>query len=304
MQHINLQSCNPTQLSLCKSLTYPSYHPVLVAGAEGHEQVVAVVAVEGEKEGVPVGLILAALDEEKSVATIQSLAVSKTHRQQGIATALLSALEEQLRRQKAKSIHAVYTTAMESHPILSKLQQKQGWPEPKPRNYFCRGSVQHVHDNAAWMKRIRCPSRFELFSWEDLSGSERESIEADVLQGVVPKDLSPFQEEETLEPMTSVGIRADGRVVGWQTNHSLPGEPGVLRYSYTYAYPEFQKTGRAFILIKEAIKRNMDHKLDEFPRFVSSVAYHREPMLRFYERHLTPVSEKSYSSYGVSKVLS
>jgi GNAT superfamily N-acetyltransferase len=305
MPYHDLNSCEDYFFTACKSLTYPSHQDILKAGLAGHTQVAGVVATEvSENVEIPTGLILCTISEDGRSSEILSVSVSKPFRNQKIATTLFTHLEETLRARGVQEISAVYTTSMTSHPILEKMLRKQDWPDPEPRNFFCRGDVRHVHDNASWMKRIKCPSRFELFSWKDLSSKERGIIKEDIKKDIVPADLSPFQEEETIEPYTSVGIRMQGRVVGWQTNHPVQSEPGVLRYSYTFAYPEFQRTGRAFILIKEAIQRNMKFRIEQFPRFVSSVAYRREPMLRFYERHLTPVSEKSYSSYGVSKKLS
>lgn len=277
---------------------------MLKAGVENHPQVLGGVArtVVDDREK-PVGLVVASIEDDRQNVSVHSVAVDSKLRGQGIASELLERLEEAAREAKIPRLQAVYTSAMESHSILEKLLAKREWASPQPRNYFCRGDVRHVHENAAWIRRIKCPKRFEVFDWSELTDEERSEIEKDIDSGTVPEDLSPFQEEETLNHATSVGIRSDGKVVGWQTNHSLLREPGVIRYSYTYAYPEFQRTGRAFILIKEAIQRNMERCLEEFPRFVSSVAYHRAPMLRFYERHLTPVSETAYSSYGVVKEL-
>ena len=254
------------------------------------------------------GLIGVALAQrrEPSVpeAVCLSVYVKAPFRRQGVAAMLLAALQERVAKDGIREISATFTSVLPSFEALSPLLKNCGWSAPVPRILFCRGSVEHVYKNAEWLSRIVTPESMSVFPWHELSDRERRQIEDDIVGGIVPIELSPFYEEKTLDSMTSVGLRVGSRVVGWQVNHPLEGEPDVMRYSRTYVYPEYQRTGRSLILIREAIVRNARPEvLERYPRFLSDVAYERREMVRFYQRHLIPLSEQHYSSFGSRKPL-
>lgn len=281
-----------------QTLTFPKFRSLLTTEPSETELVMAA-RLHGELVGLS---ILTNLDTDEG--TLQSIAVVPKHRRSGIAGQLLSASEARALAKGCRVLTTTYTSALASTAVLNQLLGSGGWELPTPRILFCRGSVQHVHETAPWMKRIKVPKGFSIFEWKTLSSAERGEIESAVAAGEAPIELSPFYDENLIDESTSVGLRHGDRVIGWQINHSMPAEPGVMRYSRTYVYPEYQRMGRALVLIKEAIERNAAPEvLARYPRFVSDVAYERQDMVRFYERHLIPVSEKNYSSYGSKKLL-
>jgi GNAT superfamily N-acetyltransferase len=283
-------------------LTFPSFAHCLSQNSNQDKETFGLVCMQAE---TPKALLLAKLNQDLRVAEILSLFVTPDERRKGIGARLLQLFEEEARNQGVERLSTTYTSSSPMHGALPGLFQKVAWNEPTPRILFCRGNCQYMISNAKWLERIPTPKEFEVFSWGELTGEERQVIEADIVEGIVPFELSPFYDESHIEPRNSVGLRKGGKVIGWQVNHSLAAEPGVLRFSRTFVYPEFQRTGRALILIREAIRRHdSPDMLRDFPSYLSDVAFERPDMVRIYERYLIPLSEKSYRSFGIEKVLS
>ena len=303
IEFVSASELPDTSFSSIANLTFPSHHLVLKQGLEGAPDVFAVVAQSGNEI---IGLVLCTLEENTSgqlEADLLSIAIAAKYRGQGIAGKLLENLESRLKGSGVVKLQTTFTSASSAYQQLVRILASRGWDELTPRILFNRGSVQRVFDEAPWLDRIVCPEEFEVFDWGELTVSERARLEAGIEGGDIPIELSPFYREDILELANSVGVRFEGRVIGWQVNHPVDGEPGVLRYSRTFVYPEFQRTGRGIILIKESILRHVDRILDKYPNFLSDVAYERPAMVRFYKRHLIPYGQKSYSSFRSQKVI-
>lgn len=294
----SLSGSNEIDFRTVNALTFPKFRSLL-SGQLTDAEIVMIALLDGQI--VALSILTGCNTEE---ATLQSISVIPEWRRLGIAGRLLAASEDMAKARGVRALVATYTSALSSTEAVKRLLITSGWDTPQPRILFCRGDVQHVHDTAPWMQRIKVPKGFSIFEWSALSTNERQELESAIERGDAPVELSPFYDEDLIDFATSVGMRHGDRIVGWQINHAMPREPGVLRYSRTFVYQEYQRMGRALVLIKEAIVRNAEADvLAKYPRFVSDVAYERPEMVRFYERHLIPVSEKHYSSFGSRKLL-
>lgn len=80
-----------------------------------------------------VGALLCGFDGRR--ATIYHMAVAKSYRKLGIASALLSQLEQQL---KARNIRKARLLAFKSNQVATEFWQKAGWQLQKELNYFSK----------------------------------------------------------------------------------------------------------------------------------------------------------------------
>jgi hypothetical protein len=92
------------------------------------------------------------------------------------------------------------------------------------------------------MERRPLPSEYELFPWVELRPEER----ADILTRQraaewYPETLSPFPEEERIEPVSSLGLRFHGQVVGWCITHRM--KPDTIRFFRLFIRRDLQPMG-------------------------------------------------------------
>jgi GNAT superfamily N-acetyltransferase len=288
-------------LSLYTPLIFPSHLDKLKSSFLESSEFLSFVA---EDKGAVIGLALAEYCSAKNSATLHSIMVPQKHRRKGIASALLVELSRHLALQGCHTIEASYTSRLKAKESFEALLRSNGWSSPWKRILFCRGIIKRIEAEAAWVKRARKTSKgFSMFSWSELSSEERSDLQAGIDSGDIPFELSPFYKEDLIQWETSVGLRYHDRVVGWQVNHTVPELPATIRYSRTFVEERFQRLGRAITLMSESVYRHCEHVESDFPYFLSDVAYQREAMVRFYERHLCPHSESVYSSFGAKKQL-
>ncbi|MCB0322489.1 MAG: GNAT family N-acetyltransferase [Bdellovibrionales bacterium] len=282
------------------AFTFPAYRHLVQAALSDSAQAVGLVAFSGD---IPMGLLLA--EQTQSHCSLRSVYVPPASRRQGIGSRLLERWEETSVRLGITCLETSYTSSLPAVAAFEALLRRAQWEEPTERYLFVRGIVKKVWENAEFIKRLdRIAPGFSTFSWQELTADERSELESRIAAGGAPDNLSPFYDEEHIEPISSTGLRYGSRIVGWQINHWLPNEPGVLRYTRTYVEPKHQRLGRAIMMLRDAIRRHYNSALlDQYPYFVCDVAREMSAMQQFYQKHLIPYAEKSYRSYYCSKEL-
>jgi GNAT superfamily N-acetyltransferase len=278
-------------------LTFPKFRPLLLAGDE--ERAIAVGATH---VGQPVGLALAQAGDGQREAVLLSVAVLPGYRRLGIATALLQSLEEELHKRGCLRIRGVYLGDLPSAAAVDRLLRKRGWQSPLLRMVVCRSDVPNF-TKAPWMWSLHLPADYTFFSWHTLSGEERSWLLTQENQGLAyGTELSPFVEEDQLEPVNSVGLRYRGEIVGWQVTHRPL--PDTIRYSRLFMRRDLCRLGRGIAVLAESIRRHCKSALaQEAPKGVFDIRVDNQSMLRFLERRLQPYLISSTLSYGVSKAL-
>ncbi len=296
-----LTQADKAELPHLSTLIFPSHRDTLIESLQETADSFSFVA---EIDDTVVGLALVERGEQADSATLHSVFVQKPYRRRGIAQALLERVSRSLVEQGCAFLEASYTSRLKTRETLEALLSNDGWSSPWKRILFCRGDILRIQSEASWVKRAQRTSRgFSIFPWAELSQEDRVELEAGIEAGSIPFELSPFYKEELIQWETSVGLRYHDRVVGWQVNHLIPELPATIRYSRTFVEERFQRMGRAITLMSESVRRHCELVQSEYPHFLSDVAYQREAMVRFYERHLCPHSESVYSSFGIKKQL-
>jgi GNAT superfamily N-acetyltransferase len=247
------------------------------------------VAVGAAFWGEPAGLALAQYDSASRQAQLLDFFVAPHCRRAGIGTALLEQLETALGERACERLHLIYKTD-EHTPALERVLQKRGWepPHTDARLFWLDNSI----SEAPWL-RYPLPPQYAFFPWLELTEAERLELEGRLQDPAwCPPGLSPFiLSEGALHPETSVGLRHQGKVVGWVITRLL--EPGLVLYDIFFVSPELQRIGRGIMLLGESIRRCCQYAQQH-----NSALWHGQGvwrvsptnifMLKFVERRMRP----------------
>jgi hypothetical protein len=143
---------------------------------------------------------------------------------------------------------------------------------------------------APWMEHRALPPEFSLFPWVELSSEERASIiESQSRNPWFSEQLTPFFQEHLIEPVSSLGLRYQGQIVGWCI--SLRVAVDTIQYVRLFVREDLQPLGRAISLLANSIYR---HENTEVNKAKFDVAMHNSKMLRFVQRRMMPYLKYSY----------
>lgn len=230
--------------------------------------------------GQPAGLVLASTNPHGRVAEVLSLFVASNQRGQGLGTKLLEALEQRLQARHFEEIQARFKAGKPSAPAMERVLAKRGWKIQPGVLAFEARAAEIL--SAPWSVPI--PEGWELFPWGELRNRERWSLlREDPDASWRQMGLHPFRDEESLREETSLGLRANGELIGWMITHQA--SETTIRYSALYVREKYQKTGRGIFLIKESLRRQVELGI---PYCSCLVSPKNEPMKRFMERRLAP----------------
>lgn len=262
-----------------QAFTFPQVRPQLKAlKPEG-----ATVAVGASDSDQPIGLALAEILPDSKSAEVHSIFVARTHRRKGIGTALLTRLEEDLFLRGCTSAKLIYTIGQPATLALESLLQKRNWTPPQPWAIVCKATTDRIA-NAPWMQKSSLPASYTFFPWAEITSEERVAIEQQQeAEQWIPPHLIPFNHEENLEPLNSLGLRYQGQVVGWLITHRIA--PDTIRYSCSFIRQDLQKMGRIVPLYVNAIQRQVKAKI---PRGVWDVPLVHPSMVRFVKKYMGP----------------
>jgi GNAT superfamily N-acetyltransferase len=247
-------NCLPSGLEqlVYYTMTFPRFCSLLKALAEDP----SMVAVEARHEEEVVGLALARTSSNGHSAQVLSIYIKKEHRNIGVGSSLLTCLEEALAESSCQCIDLSYREDLPAAGALEAVLARNRWATPEVDLVMVKGTDEagQAIIESEWMKKKRTlPPGYEIFLWSELTAEEREAIVQRQAAGPwYPEELSPFREEEIMEPINSLGLRYQGEVVGWMVNHRIG--PETIRYTPLFVSQEARSVSAAFMLITEAIR--------------------------------------------------
>jgi ribosomal protein S18 acetylase RimI-like enzyme len=224
-----------------------------------------------------VGLLIVELLENR--AEVISLFVAPDYRQMGIASQLLQHIETGLRRLNCPQMVIMYPVSELTAQGLEPILQQQGWQSPKMEFLITKTTIEALKQ-ADWVYQYPLPEKFTVFPWIELTQAEHDRI---CQRHTFPESLNPFSPDPRLEPINSLGLRYQDEIIGWTINHRVA--PDTIRYSTMFVEPKFQRMGRGFSLLTEAIKRQIDSGI---PYLTTAVASDNLAMLQCADRHYRP----------------
>ena len=284
-------------------LTFPAYRPFLHRLADD----ASVVAIGASRFGRPVGLALAQVHTYPagSMAQLLSLSVREGYRRAGFGNDLLSALERQLQDRACQWVETTYLTDGPQMEGFERLLARRGWEPPTCRFVVHRATAATM-ESAPWLARHRLRPGYEAFPWRDLTPEDRRAIlDRQSRQQWYEESLSPFFEEASMEHMNSLGLRHEGRVIGWIITHRT--SPNTIRYTRLHLDYDPRFRGCSPALLAASINLHLAYVnlrgLRDRLEAVWAINPTNAPMMRFAERRLKPYLRSSAESRGTFKRL-
>lgn len=262
---VTITELTPEVGDLLGSMTFPAYrHLLRLAPAPRHtdmggQPVIQPVALAAWTGAKPVGLVLAETPIDRTGDNagpeILSLFVLPDWRKGQIATALVAALEQRLAALGFDRVTAVWMTGRPGIEAVERIFVKLGWAAPITRTITVKFTPEEA-TRTPWFRRVRLPEgRFEIFDWSALRDEERAEIRrSHEREPWIAKGLEPWKHDAYgFDPISSVGLRYDGTVVGWVINHRI--SETCVRFTCSFMRQDLSRRGRILPLYTESIQR-------------------------------------------------
>jgi GNAT superfamily N-acetyltransferase len=305
---IEFRSPSAADAARLQGLTFPAYrHMLSLQPTHRHpglvEQIlVQPVAVVAWVENEPVGLALAEVPVENAEAAPEmlSLYVAPPVRGQGIATRLVEALEQEVAARGFGRLTTVYMTGKPGSAAVERILASRGWDPPQTRSVTTRFTLDEA-ERTPWFGRVQPDSKdFEIFSWTGLTAEERAELRRSHESSPwIAEGLEPWRHESYgFEPVSSVGARYRGTVVGWVINHVVDAR--TVRFTCSFMRSDLSRRGRILPLYTESLRRLRQTPYDT-AMFITPMVF--KEMVEFVRRRCAPWGSFFGETRGAAKIL-
>lgn len=260
------------------------------------------IAVDAVNEGQLTGAAVAEIRPGNETAELISLLVSPAHRRREVAAHLVSAVEKALLDRGCETLEAQYRSDWPGLMAIERLLKKQGWETPRDQALVYKVTTQKLSDSP-WLKEHEnyvLPAGFEIFPWIEVTRGEQEGMIRDqAREPWFPAEVTPFQEQDKLEPLNSLGLRHEGKVIGWMVTHRTA--PDTIQYTSLFVRPEFGRLGLGRALHTKAMKLQF---ASDVPNMIWMVDVQNKGMLKFVDRILTERTTLTHLRYAYKRLSS
>jgi len=293
------------------AMTFPVYRHLLSMTVQprhpeqGDASLVQPIAIGAWSGQAAMGMVLGALPidtpaHRQRFPEVLSVYTRPDARRRGIATALLAALEEALRRDGFDKVTAVYMTGKPSVEAVERLLARQDWSAPVTRTVTVRFTVEQALATP-WIDKAKFPpGKFEIFPWAELPQEDREEIYRSNQEARwISPGLEPWTYDHYgFDTVSSLGLRYKGEVVGWMINHRL--SPDTVRITCAFMGRGLGRRARLVPLISASIERLWGTECSNCT-FVTPVRF--KAMVQFIRRRCVPWAGFVGESRGSEKRL-
>lgn len=198
----------------------------------------------------PIGIALATFRPSIGHALLLELYVDPQYRHQEIGTQLVMKLEERLSLKNCHLVSCLYQSEMATTVYIEKIFSKLGWREGFPALVRCHFQALEFHP--PWLHRsYKLPKKVKIFPWKKLTVKEKERLEKELENELIPPSMSPFLRQNEMEPINSLGLKKNGEVIGWMIVHRA--SENTLQYSALYIKPLYHFLGYSVKLLAASI---------------------------------------------------
>jgi GNAT superfamily N-acetyltransferase len=289
-------------------MTFPAYRHLLAMKpaprlpSEPEQRLVQPLALAARTPEGPVALVIAELPmhRESGPPELLSLFVAPGHRGKGIGTALVEEMEQALEVRHADSVDAVYTTGKPSIAAVERIFEKRAWDPPTLRSLLVKFTIPEALSTPWYGRMGLLPGGAEIFSWSDLTPAERARLhETNARAPWIPMSLQPWRHDSLgFDPVSSVGLRYRGDVVGWVINHQI--DPRTVRFTCSFMRKDLAGRARILPLYSESLRR-LSEAGCEFGTLITPTVY--PGMVEFVRRHCAPYVSFTGETRGTHKPL-
>lgn len=263
MSDVRMQPLTVDMAPAFAGMTFPAYrHLLRMEPAPRHlddteQATVQPVAVAATLDAEAVGLALGEVpvNDPTRHPELLSLFVRSDCRGRGLGRQLLGAFEDHLRDTGHAVVDAVYMTGRPTTEVIEHLFAARGWGKPVTRTITVRFTPEEAA-RTPWFQRVRLsPDEFEIFPWTDLTPDERDRARTSHdTTAWIAKGLEFWKHDYYgFDPISSLGLRYRGDLVGWVINHRISAD--CVRFTCSYMRQDLSRRGRILPLYTESITR-------------------------------------------------
>lgn len=240
-----------------------------------------------DEGGHPVGIALAASIDHLHMVDVLHLFVDAAHRGRHIGRQLLTALQAAAKAGGGKLMTLTYAGQTAEAVALEKVLAANAWNPGQP--FILRCQFDGFAFDPPWIhKKSRYPAACEVVPLCQLAPDEKQELRRRERNGEFPSLISPFIEEERIEPLNSLALKHRDRVVAWVVTHRLA--PDTIRYTALYAerWLHFQGYGVQLLIDSIWLQKQSSVKWAVFELPLRQVS---NSWTRFVKRRLVPYAD-------------
>jgi GNAT superfamily N-acetyltransferase len=235
-----------------------------------------------------------------SISGISLLQVDLEYRNKGIGTALLRKMEKESRKRACEKMTIGFKKVEQEFETAKRLLAKCGWEPPEIHGYSSWTTIERFFRDLEWVNQeteLSCHDY--IFPWTELTEEEREGLmEEEGPDSWKVEGTSPFFFEGKFEENTSLGLRVDGKIVGWLINHLIA--PDTILYGSYFVRKKYRGFGNTIGLLLESVKRQREA---EIPRLTWYVQAKDKEIKKLYQELVGPCITSEDECWQSSKVL-
>ncbi len=253
-----------------------------------HDSQKSIIAIAATYQAEPVGIVLASCGSVPATVEVHHLYVLPEHRNKQLGRQLLGSLQTAAESAGGRYFFLVYPSGEPTTPAIEKVLAAIGWKGKRP--FMVRCHFEMLTFDVPWVHTPYCYTpEFEEFPWAELTATERQDLLKRQHQGFFKGAISPFKDEATIEPLNSLGLRHQGRVVGCMITHRL--DPDTIRYTALYIEPGLPAHKLGPKLVFNAVRLHM-HAPTTWSLLEMPLLQVRTSWARFIENRLVPYAYK------------
>jgi len=277
----------PNAAKLFESIVPPALHCCLQGKDPNDISETSIISIGAVYQGQPVGIAIASLYRHLHQVKLHHISVLPEHRNQHLARQMLEKLQITAKSEGGRYFIFDYKLEDPSTPALEKVLAACDWKPAKPFLIECL--YNSFTFDPPWIHTpYKLPTSMEEFLWSDLTKEERLQILHDERRGVIPLPVLPFRKEHLIEPLNSLGLRHEGRVIGWIITHRT--SPDKIVYQALYIERSFHFLGPGVKLLIDSML--IQKKLPiQWAAFMLPLIQVHPAWIQFINRRLIPYAD-------------
>lgn len=284
---LRFEPLRPELAAAFGAMTFPAYrHLLSLEKAPRHAglQPVTPLAISAWIGDEPAGLALAEIPDDATEGEALSLFVRQGLRGYGVGTELVSALLDALSARGLTAVKGIYMTGEGTPDALERVLAKCGFTPPETRMLSLRIEIEELK-KTDWFGKYELDPRMEVFLWSSLTPADRDALRrSQEATGWMKPSLEPWRHDAYgFEPVSSIGLRLDGKIVGWVINHAM--SETLVRFTCSFIRRDLGRRGKIVPLFTESIRRLEG---TSFRSASFTVPLQHEGMVRFALRRIAP----------------
>ena len=244
------------------NLAYMTFPDIRKKAVSHHynNPLLAVVARDDQKVA---GLLLAEFDKKHILSEIITLYVKPDYRKQGVGSALLKHAQKALFSAGYKELQIVYWSNWKYADTIVNLMDKHGWEKPENLMKIYK-TTRKNQEKIKWPASLCLPDGYEMFFWKDLTLEERRQLkESQQTTPWIEPGFDPFKNESHIETLNSLGLKYQGRIVGWIITYR--NQPDSVEYNNLFIHPEYRAGLTVPVyLLKESTRLQLESGPENF----------------------------------------